>query len=141
MIVDNLIRLNEEVKDKFAAIELAGQLLVDNGNVSEEYIKSMHERDQNVSVYMGNMIAIPHGTDAGRESVLKTGISIIQIPKGVEFAGNEVKMVFGIAAKGDEHMDIISNIAILCSEEENVQKLIKITDKKEMAKVIANGEF
>ncbi|MFV0288652.1 MAG: PTS sugar transporter subunit IIA [Mycoplasmatales bacterium] len=141
MIVDNLIRLNEEVKDKFAAIELAGQLLVDNGNVSEEYIKSMHERDQNVSVYMGNMIAIPHGTDAGRESVLKTGISIIQIPEGVDFAGNEVKMVFGIAAKGDEHMDIISNIAILCSEEENVQKLIKITDKKEMAKVIANGEF
>ncbi|MDK7294402.1 PTS sugar transporter subunit IIA, partial [Streptococcus pasteurianus] len=71
------------------AIRAAGQLLVDDGDVEEEYIDSMLAREEVVSTHMGNFIAIPHGTDEGKDKVKATGISVIQVPFGVDFAPDE----------------------------------------------------
>lgn len=71
-----LILLNQDVATKEAAIRVAGQLLVNAGAVEPEYVDSMIERDADVSVYMGNFVAIPHGTPAGMQYINKTAISI-----------------------------------------------------------------
>ncbi|MDS3010236.1 PTS sugar transporter subunit IIA, partial [Streptococcus pneumoniae] len=67
------------------AICYCGQVLYEGGYVNEDYIEAMIERDKELSVYMGNFIAIPHGTDAAKNDVLKSGITVVQVPRGVDF--------------------------------------------------------
>ncbi|MCY7949576.1 PTS sugar transporter subunit IIA [Bacillus inaquosorum] len=127
------IKLNQTVSSKEDAIKLAGQTLIDNGYVTEDYIGKMFEREETSSTFMGNFIAIPHGTEEAKREVLHSGISIIQIPDGVEYGeGNTAKVVFGIAGKNNEHLDILSNIAIICSEEENIERLISAKSEEDL---------
>ncbi|GGH84761.1 PTS system mannitol-specific IIA component [Pullulanibacillus pueri] len=127
------ILLNEQVTDKESAIRLTGQVLVDRGYVEPSYIDKMLEREELTSTYMGNYVAIPHGTEDSKSEVKASGISVVQVPEGVDFgSGNTVKVLFGIAGKGNEHLDILSNIAIVCSEEENVEKIVKAKSKEEI---------
>ncbi|KPB06093.1 PTS sugar transporter subunit IIA [Bacillus sp. CHD6a] len=127
------ILLNESVGTKEEAIKKTGQLLVDRGYVDETYIEKMLEREELTSTYMGNFVAIPHGTEDAKKAVKESGIAIVQVPAGVEFgAGNEVKLLIGIAGKGDEHLEILSQIAIVCSEEENVQQIVKASSAEEI---------
>ncbi|WP_339149112.1 MULTISPECIES: PTS sugar transporter subunit IIA [unclassified Sutcliffiella] len=127
------ILLNESAGTKEEAIKKTGQLLVDRGYVEAAYIEKMLEREELTSTYMGNFVAIPHGTEDAKKAVKESGIAILQVPAGVEFgAGNEVKLLIGIAGKGDEHLEILSQIAIVCSEEENVQQIVKATSAEEI---------
>lgn len=127
------IKLNQTVKSKEEAIRLAGQTLIENGYVTDDYIDKMFEREETSSTFMGNFIAIPHGTEDAKGEVLHSGISIIHIPDGVEYGeGNTAKVVFGIAGKNNEHLDILSNIAIICSEEENIERLINAKSEEEL---------
>ncbi|MDN4076093.1 PTS sugar transporter subunit IIA [Fictibacillus terranigra] len=129
---DNIL-LNAEVDSKDNAIRLTGGLLVENGYVEPQYIEKMLEREQLTSTYMGNFVAIPHGTEDAKQSVKESGIAIIQVPGGVEFGpGNEVKLLIGIAGKGDEHLEILSKIAIVCSEEDNVLGIVNASSKEEI---------
>ena len=113
------IRLGQEISNKEEAIRKAGEILVENGYVDADYIPAMLEREEIVSTYMGNFIAIPHGTDEAKKSIKSTGISIIQIPGGVSFSKPEdtkdkmVFIVFGIAGKDGEHLELLSKIAVL----------------------------
>ncbi|MFB7138165.1 PTS sugar transporter subunit IIA [Gottfriedia sp. NPDC056225] len=135
------ILLNVEAKTKEEAIRLAGSVLVKNGYVKENYIEKMIEREESLTTYMGNFIAIPHGTEESKQEVISSGISILQIPDGVDFGnGNIVKVVFGIAGKNNEHLDLLSQIAILCSEEENVHKLVAATLKEELISMFSEVE-
>ncbi|MBT2711963.1 PTS sugar transporter subunit IIA [Pseudomonas sp. ISL-88] len=132
------IKLNQTVKSKEDAIRLAGQTLIDNGYVKDGYVAKMFEREETSSTFMGNFIAIPHGTEDAKEDVLHSGISVIQIPDGVEYGeGNTAKVVFGIAGKNNEHLDILSNIAIVCSEEENIERLINAKTEEELAAIFS----
>lgn len=132
LTAENIV-LNAKVDNQEEAIKLAGKVLVENGYVNEHYISKMLEREQITSTYMGNHIAIPHGTEEGKKDILSSGISIIQIPEGVEYGeGNIVKVVFGIAGKDNEHLELLSKIAILCSEEENVNRIINAATKEEL---------
>jgi mannitol PTS system EIIA component len=82
---------------------------------------------------MGNFVAIPHGTDDAKTEVKNSGLAIIQVPEGVDFGdGNIVKLIIGIAGKGDEHLEILSNIAIVVSEEENVEKIVSASTAEEV---------
>ena len=92
----------------------------------------MIERDNDVSTYMGNFIAIPHGTDEAKRYIKKTGISVVQVPMGVNFSSNDqednlVTVVFGIAGKNDEHLQLLSQIALFCSDVTNVARLADAT--------------
>lgn len=130
--VENIM-LNQELTTKEEAIQLAGRILVDRGYVQSEYVEKMLEREQLTSTFMGNFVAIPHGTDDAKKEVKESGISIIQVPQGVDFGdGNIVKLIFGIAGKGDDHLEILSNIAITVSDVENVEKIVQATSKEEV---------
>ncbi|MBR3379261.1 MAG: PTS sugar transporter subunit IIA [Bacillus sp. (in: Bacteria)] len=129
---DNIF-LNEQAGSKEEAIKKAGEVLVANGYVTSDYVDKMFEREEISSTFMGNGIAIPHGTEDAKAAFLHSGISIIQIPDGVEYGeGNVAKVVFGIAGKNNEHLDILSQIAIVCSEEENVERIIHAKDQDEL---------
>lgn len=125
--------LGAKIETKESAIKLAGQVLVDKGFVEKEYIEKMMEREALTTTYIGNYIAIPHGTDDAKNMVKQSGISVVQVPDGVDFGdGNIVKLVFGIAGKNNEHLEILSKIAIVCSDDDNVQKLINTSTKQEL---------
>lgn len=134
---ENII-LNSNVSVKTEAIKLAGQILVDQGYVSADYIPAMLQREELSSTYMGNFLAIPHGTDEAKAAVLQSGLSVVQVPNGVDFGdGNIVKLLVGIAGKDGEHLEILSQIAIICSEEENVEKLVQAKSEEEIISILS----
>ncbi|XOQ12677.1 MAG: A component PTS system mannitol-permease II [Shouchella clausii] len=120
------IKIGASVASKEEAIKLAGQVLVDQGYVNEQYIDKMFAREELTSTYMGNLLAIPHGTEDAREDVTQSGLSILLLDQEIDWNGNPVQLVIGIAGKGDEHLEILSKIAIACSEEDNVRALLQV---------------
>ncbi|MER1957309.1 MAG: PTS sugar transporter subunit IIA [Solibacillus sp.] len=131
VLAEENILLNQQLATKEEAIRLAGQILVDNRYVEADYIEKMLEREAMTSTFMGNLVAIPHGTDDAKKDVKESGISIIQVPDGVDFGdGNIVKLIIGIAGKGGGHLDILSNIAITVSDIENVENIVAATSAK-----------
>lgn len=129
---ENIV-LQAAMNNKEEAIRFTGDVLVKRGYVEPSYIEKMLEREELTSTYMGNFVAIPHGTEDAKESVKESGISIVQVPGGVDFGnGNIVKLLIGIAGKNNEHLDILSQIAIVCSEEENVEKIIHAASPEEV---------
>jgi mannitol PTS system EIIA component len=127
------ILLNARVSDKKSAIQLAGRLLVENGFVEDAYIDKMLEREMVTSTYIGNHVAIPHGTEEAKKMVKAAGISIVQIPGGVDFGDGQVaKLVIGIAGKDDEHLQVLSKIALVCSDPENVKRIVHSQSKEEL---------
>jgi PTS system mannitol-specific IIA component len=134
------ILLNTTIGTKEEAIRLTGSILVDKGYVDASYIDKMLEREQLTSTYMGNFVAIPHGTEDSKPFVKESGISFVQVPQGVDFGGgNVVKLLIGIAGKDNEHLDILSTIAIVCSEEENIEKLVAATTAEEILAIFEGG--
>ncbi|MEC0182930.1 PTS sugar transporter subunit IIA [Paenibacillus peoriae] len=117
------VKMNATAKDKYEAIRMAGQILLDAGHITSEYIDKMLEREEIVSTYIGNGLAIPHGTKESKTLIQSTGISIIQFPQGVDFGEEKAYMVIGIAAQGGDHMEILTGIAMVFAEEENMDKL------------------
>ena len=136
----NKVKLNAQPQDKFEAIRMAGQLLVDAGHASEAYIEKMLEREATLSTYMGNGLAIPHGTQDSKSLIRSTGLSIVQIPQGVDFGeGEKAVLVIGIAAAGNDHLDILTNVAMICSEDENMEGIMKATTAEELVAIFESG--
>lgn len=127
------IRLNAEVLNKKEAIQLAGQLLVDNSYVHSSYIDEMFERESSVSTFMGNGVAIPHGTEEAKKHVDHSGISILTVPDGVDFGDGQIaKLIIGIAGKGNEHLEILQKIALVVADEEKVNQMIQASTADEL---------
>jgi PTS system mannitol-specific IIA component len=137
---DNNIMLNMASEDKFAAIERAGRLLADNGYVDVEYIEGMRKRENDITTYIGNGIAIPHGTSEYVKNIKKSGIVVLQYPEGVDFGtGNVAYIMIGIAGRNDEHLEILSEIAIACQDERNVERLRNAATKEEIILILTEG--
>ncbi|MBN9653998.1 PTS sugar transporter subunit IIA [Halobacillus sp. GSS1] len=135
------IELNKSLATKEEAIRYVGGILNEQGYVDKAYIEEMLKREEITSTFMGNYVAIPHGTEDAKKSVNETGISVVTVPEGVDFGdGNIVKLLIGIAGKGNEHLEILSQIAIVCSEEENVEKLIQAETKEEVLQTFSEVE-
>ncbi|SHJ79479.1 PTS system, mannitol-specific IIC component [Geosporobacter subterraneus DSM 17957] len=117
------ILLGQRSVEKMEAIKMAGRLLADSGYVAEEYIDAMIQRENDLSTYIGNGIAIPHGVASGRMQIRKTGISILQFPDGVDFGEGLAYLVVGIAGVGNEHLAILSNLASIMEEDEIAERL------------------
>lgn len=142
ILVREGIVLNVVSESKDKAIERVGKLLIDGGYVKENYIEGMKAREEEVTTYMGNGVAIPHGMNEYKKEILETGIVIAQYPSGVDFGeGNTAYIVIGIAGKGDEHMEILSKIALTIQYEENVERLRNAKTPEEIMEIIEEGEM
>lgn len=105
------------------AIREAGALLVVAGAVTEDYVDAMFQREASVSTYMGNYLAIPHGTLDTRDTILHSGISVVRYDTPIDWDGNEVYFVLGIAGANNTHLDILSKVAIVFSDLDQVEQL------------------
>ena len=135
------ISLQASATDKADAIRKAGELLVKAGCVLPEYVNGMLTREQSMSTSLGNGVAIPHGIYENRDHILKTGISVLQLADGVEWdEGEKVYMVIGIAASSDEHVGVLSNLADVIDNEENLAELLKTTDPDVVVKFLGEKQ-
>jgi PTS system mannitol-specific IIC component len=119
--------------DQVSAIDEAGKLLVDAGAVDTGYVNSMHDREKSVSTYMGNFLAIPHGTNEAKGLIHKSAISVVRYPRGIDWNGNPVKFVIGIAGANDEHLELLSKIAEVFLDADSVAALERATTAEEIA--------
>jgi PTS system mannitol-specific IIC component len=115
-----------------AAIDEAGRLLLARGAVDEGYIAAMHEREESVSTYMGSFLAIPHGTNAAKDHIRKSAVSVIRYPEGIDWNGKQVKFVVGVAGINNEHLHILSSIAKVFTSKEQVARLEAATSEDEV---------
>lgn len=135
------ISLQARATDKADAIRKAGELLVQSGCVLPAYVEGMLAREQTMSTCLGNGVAIPHGMHENRNHILKTGLSVLQLPDGVEWDdGEKVYLVVGIAASSDEHVGVLSNLAEVIDNEENLTELIHTTDHRVILKHLGDNQ-
>jgi PTS system mannitol-specific IIA component len=130
------IRLSGESRTRDDAIREVGALLVDAGAVTQAYADAMFDREASVSTYMGNFLAIPHGTNESKDGILRSALAVIRYDEPLDWDGNPVRFVVGIAGKGDDHLGILSGIAIAFSDDETVTKLGAATTPQEFADLI-----
>lgn len=123
------IKMNAKAASKLDAIRQAGKLLVKSGRVKADYIKGMLAREETMSTYVGNGVSIPHGEFGDLELVKNTGISVLQLPEGVEWMdGEKAYLVIGIASKSDEHIKILQNLAEVVENPATAEMLAHTTD-------------
>ena len=109
------------------AIREVGNMLVETGYVKPDYVEAMLEREKTVSTFMGFGLALPHGVEAAKKEIIASGIAVEIFPEGIDWGGEEVKMVVGIAGVGEEHLNILSAIAEKVLDEGTLAKLINGT--------------
>jgi PTS system mannitol-specific IIA component len=126
------IKLPGTARTKDDAIREAGQLLVEAGAVTPSYIDSMFDRERSVSTYMGNYLAIPHGTNESKASIKRSALSVIRYPEPIDWDGNQVLFALGIAGYQGGHMDILSRIAIVFSDTDEVDNLLAAQSAQEL---------
>jgi mannitol/fructose-specific phosphotransferase system IIA component len=112
VLTSDTIRVGQRASDRDDAIRQCGRLLVEAGAVEEPYAAAMLERELSISTYMGEGVAIPHGTDASRRHVLRTTVAVLQFPDGVDWGGaGTVYVCIAIASSGEEHLPLIAALA------------------------------
>ena len=132
------IRLNGSAANKEEAIKQVATGLVANNHVAEGYADGMFAREQQTSTFLGNGIAIPHGTLDTRHLVQETGVQIIQFPQGVQWGdGNTAYVVIGIAAKSDEHLTLLRQLTTVLSDEDAAAELAKTQDIQAFADILS----
>ena len=131
------IQLDAVAADRDAAIRMAGQALVDVGAVTPAYVEAMLEREQSISTYMGEGVAIPHGTLAGKDAVQRDALSFLRFPAGVEWNGQVATLAIGIAAKGDGHLAILGQLAMVLVDPEKAKGLREVQTADEVLAILA----
>ncbi|WP_420642096.1 PTS sugar transporter subunit IIA [Candidatus Leptofilum sp.] len=138
----NRIKLQATAVDKQDAIRQAGALLVETGCVEAAYVDGMLAREATMSTYLGNGVSIPHGQYENRGHVKQTGISVLQVPAGIVWDEDDedelAYLVIGIAAQGDEHMTVLSNLAEAIEDPDMAEALARTDDVNLILKAL-NG--
>lgn len=134
------ITLAQQANDKFEAIESIAKSLTDKGLVAPGYVEGMLNRENQNSTFLGNGIAIPHGTTDTRSMVKTTGVAVHHFPQGVNWGDdNTVFVAIGIAAKSDEHLGILKQLTKVLSSEGVEQRLRDANNAAEIMALL-NGE-
>ena len=121
--------LDAQASDKTEAVRMSGQILVDAGYVAPGYVDGMLGREETMSTYIGNGVAIPHGEFEDRELIYSTGLSVLQFRDGMEWGPDETAyLVIGIAATEDEHLVVLSNLAEVLEDPESADQLAQTDD-------------
>ena len=131
------VRLGRSATDKQDAIRQCGALLVEIGAVGAPYADAMQERERSISTYVGEGIAIPHGTDESRVHVRRTALAVITFPDGVDWDGSRVLACVAIAAAGSEHVALLSALADVLLEPDQAAALRSARTADEVLALLA----
>ncbi|MCU1641759.1 MAG: mannitol transporter subunit [Nocardia sp.] len=138
MLALDSIVLSGTARTSADAIDEAGGLLVAAGAVDGSYVEAMHERERSVSTYMGNGLAIPHGTNEAKTSIRHTGISVVRYPQAIEWNGKPVEFVIGIAGAGDDHLALLTRVAQVFVDKDQIERLRAAQTPGEIQAVLGN---
>jgi PTS system mannitol-specific IIA component len=131
------IRVPGRAASKDDAIREAGELLVESGAVRPDYVDAMFEREKSVSTYMGNYLAIPHGTNEAKDAITRSALSVVRYDPPIDWDGNEVRFAVGIAGVNNSHLEILNKIAIVFSDPDEVDKLIAAGSAEELHQLLS----
>ncbi|BHH82449.1 phosphoenolpyruvate--protein phosphotransferase [Desulforhopalus sp. 52FAK] len=123
--------LNAEVTTKTEVLELIAKNLSALGLVNGDYLEALLGREEKVSTYLINGVAIPHGVNEAKDQVVKTGVFIVQVPQGVVWndKGDVARLIVGIAAKGKDHLDLLARLTGVVMDESLADTLATTTNK------------
>ena len=130
------IRLGATASSREEAVRLCGELLKSLGAVEDSYIDAMWERENIISSFMGEGVAIPHGTDASRAAVIFTQLVFVRFANEVDWDGEKVRLCIGIAAKGDEHGEVLGNLADKLLDPTSYKKLMESDSTTELLELL-----
>ncbi|HIF2257416.1 TPA: fused PTS fructose transporter subunit IIA/HPr protein [Salmonella enterica] len=134
------IHPGEQAGNKEEAIRQIAAALAQAGNVAGGYVDGMLAREQQTSTFLGNGIAIPHGTTDTRDQVLKTGVQVFQFPQGVTWGEGQVAYVaIGIAASSDEHLGLLRQLTHVLNDD-SVAEQLKSAITAEELRALLMGE-
>jgi mannitol/fructose-specific phosphotransferase system IIA component len=136
MLTREGVRLGLSAEDRADAIRQTGEVLVKIGAVEAPYVDAMHEREEILSSYVGEAFALPHGTDESREYVTRSSVVFLQFPHGVDWAGEEVRACIGIAARSNEHTDVMARLANVLLDPGKAEVLRSTTDPDEVLGIL-----
>jgi mannitol PTS system EIIA component len=134
------IDLDARADSKEAAVRACGEVLVRVGAVQPSYVEAMLEREGTVSTYVGEGVAIPHGTAAGKEAVVRDALCYLRFAEPVDWNGNAVTVCVGIAASGGSHVEVLSRLARVLVNPEQAQALRDAVKPQDVLQVLQPTE-
>jgi len=137
ILTADAVHLGLTASGKTDAIDQCGRALLEIGAVDVEYLAAMHEREASVSTFIGEGVAIPHGTDKARQYVRRTSLVVLQFPAGVDWgSGNRAVLCVGIAANGSEQVGILSALAQILMEPSSAAALREASDPEAVIRLL-----
>ncbi|OCG19130.1 hypothetical protein A9G24_11225 [Gilliamella sp. App6-5] len=137
-LTTNDISIISGAHSKQEAIQSISEAMIKAGLVKDDYTQAMFDRDAQISTFLGNGIAIPHGTTDKRDSVIKTGLKINYYPEGIYWDedNNIAYVVIGIAAKTNEHLDILRQLTRAVITEDTLERIKAINTTEDSLKIL-----
>lgn len=140
LLAEDSIQLDRTATDRFDAVRQSGAALVAAGAVDESYVDAMIQRENTVSTFVGEGVAIPHGTLAGKESVKRDALVVLRFPDGVDWEGNTVYVTVGIAAAGGGHIALLSQLAEILLDPDKAEQLRTATSREQVYALLTPDE-
>lgn len=129
----NMVFIQDGLCKKEEVVEFLGNRLVQAGAVHPDYVKAMHQREQDIGTYITEGVAIPHGTEESRRLVKNAAIAVLKLPQGVEWIdGNRVYLAFGIAGNNDDHVALLGSLASILMDAGKKEKLMAADSEEEL---------
>jgi mannitol PTS system EIIA component len=128
------VLLGQSAASREEAVRRCGRALMEVGAVAEPYVEAMLERERTISTYVGEGVAIPHGTSASKQDVLRDAICVVGFPGGVDWDGENVVLCVGIAAAGDGHVPLLAALAEILLDPERARSLREAKDVQQVLK-------
>lgn len=125
-----------KLNSKEDAIHMIAQMLLKDGYVTEGYEEGMLLREKETPTNLGNGMAIPHGVLEAKKEIKSSGIAALIVPDGVLWNDETVRLIIGIAGADQEHLSILSNVALTLNQEEAVQKIVDDQDVEELYHIL-----
>ncbi|TDC64875.1 PTS sugar transporter subunit IIA [Actinomadura sp. GC306] len=128
LLTPEAVRLDARAAGHDDAVRVCGQVLVGAGAVEPGYVDAMLERERSISTYLGEGVAIPHGTNEARGLIHRDALAFVRFPEGVDWNGESVTVCIAIAARGDGHMEILAELAQVLMDPDKARELREADD-------------
>ncbi|QKW40520.1 PTS sugar transporter subunit IIA [Actinomadura sp. NAK00032] len=137
LLAPEAIRLDARAAGRDEAVRICGRVLVDAGAVEPGYVEAMLERERSVSTYLGEGVAIPHGTNESRGLILRDALAVVRFPEGTDWNGHPVTVCIAIAARGGGHMEILAELAEILMDPGRARALREAAEPEHVLALLA----
>jgi phosphocarrier protein FPr len=132
------IHLQQTFTNKDEVLQFIAQKMATLELVNGDYYSALAQREEKVSTYLINGVAIPHGINEAKHLVATTGVIIVQIPNGITWnnQGDIAKLIIGIAAANDDHLTLLQKLTTVVMDQALSEKLANTSDTNELIQAL-----